>query len=76
MVGDDRQSLESGLRQPLLLDHFAPQEETQIVSCSQRPFAGDLNDIDATIGIVALQIGEKSIDVRAFRQKRGKLRRR
>ena len=47
VVGDDRERLQRRPRQPLLLDRIAAEQERKIARGAERPFAGDLDEVDA-----------------------------
>ena len=73
VVGDDGERLHRGARQLARLDDVAREEEGQVAGGAERPFAGDLDEVDAAIGVMLGKVGEDRGDVASLRQPAGKL---
>src|ERR1700676_5041182 len=54
VIGDDRQRLEGGARELLLLDGIAAEQKGEIGGGAEAPLAGDLDEIDTMIGAARL----------------------
>ena len=71
VIGDDGERLDRRARQLALLLVLARQQPGKIGRGAERPAAGDAHEIDAALGVVALQLGHHRADVGFRRQPRG-----
>src|SRR5262249_42295035 len=55
------------------LDRIAAEQECEIPGCAEAPFAGDLDQVDATLRISALELAKEACNIGALRHPAGEV---